>query len=193
MTSDELLFKGTVSRRMGREISREPSRNPIRPPTRESVPELPREAPHDPSQPMEWKYRGRSDAEVISMEPIPAPSSRAAQQSEGFQRFYKAVVSPTHVRVTAGGRIVPNTRGPPSPTSKRTSDSPSIENQNIPDGALPKPSPNPVGFTQPIPVVSQLIPGYPPGFQPLQAPVSFVPITDELAAFEYDCIKCPGT
>lgn len=111
------------------------------------------------------------------MEPIPAPSSRAAQQSEGFQRFYKAVVSPTHVRVTAGGRIVPNTRGPPSPTSKRTSDSPSIENQNIPDGALPKPSPNPVGFTQPIPVVSQLIPGYPPGFQPLQAPVSFVPMT----------------
>ncbi|KXJ97177.1 hypothetical protein Micbo1qcDRAFT_199898 [Microdochium bolleyi] len=42
----------------------------------------------------------------------------AAQQSEGFKRFYKAVVSPSHVRVTAGGRIVPNTRPSSSPTTK---------------------------------------------------------------------------
>jgi hypothetical protein len=38
-----------------------------------------------------------------------------AQKADNFQRFYRAVVSPTHVRVTAGGRIVPNPRAPPQP------------------------------------------------------------------------------
>ena len=69
----------------------------------------------------EWKYRGRSDSEFAETQPISAPSSLAAQKDEGFQRFYKAVVSPTHVRVTAGGRIVPNTRGS-SPTGKWSKD-----------------------------------------------------------------------
>jgi len=55
---------------------------------------------------------------VTSNEPIPAPTGLGKQHSEGFQRFFKAVVSPTHVRVTAGGRIVPNTRGSASPTAK---------------------------------------------------------------------------
>ncbi|RYP55789.1 hypothetical protein DL771_012380 [Monosporascus sp. 5C6A] len=67
---------------------------------------------------MEWKYRGRSGSEVNSTEPLSAPTGLDAQQSEGFQRFFKAVVSPTHVRVTAGGRIVPNTRATASPTTK---------------------------------------------------------------------------
>ncbi|RYP54051.1 hypothetical protein DL768_001053 [Monosporascus sp. mg162] len=67
---------------------------------------------------MEWKYRGRSGSEVTSNEPLSAPTGLDAQQSEGFQRFFKAVVSPTHVRVTAGGRIVPNTRATVSPTRK---------------------------------------------------------------------------
>ena len=69
---------------------------------------------------MEWRYRGRSSSEVTSNEPIAAPAGLAAQRSEGFQRFFKAVVSPTHVRVTAGGRIVPNTRATAtaSPTNK---------------------------------------------------------------------------
>lgn len=72
----------------------------------------------------EWKYRGRSGSEVVANEPVSAPAGVRAQQSEGFQRFYKAVVSPTHVRVTAGGRIVPNTRGTSSPTVKRVKDKP---------------------------------------------------------------------
>lgn len=67
---------------------------------------------------MEWKYRGRSGSEVTANEPLSAPADIAVQKSEGFQRFFKAVVSPTHVRVTAGGRIVPNTRATTSPTSK---------------------------------------------------------------------------
>ncbi|RYP07893.1 hypothetical protein DL764_002259 [Monosporascus ibericus] len=67
---------------------------------------------------MEWKYRGRSGSGVTSNEPMSAPTGLDAQQSEGFQRFFKAVVSPTHVRVTAGGRIVPNTRATASPTTK---------------------------------------------------------------------------
>ena len=64
----------------------------------------------------EWKYRGRAESEDAERQPISAPSGLAAQKDEGFQRFYRAVVSPTHVRVTAGGRIVPNNRGSSSPT-----------------------------------------------------------------------------
>ncbi|KAK0379974.1 hypothetical protein CLIM01_02688 [Colletotrichum limetticola] len=40
------------------------------------------------------------------------PSQRPVlpdQKRKGFEQFYEAVRSPTHVRVTAGGRIVPNT------------------------------------------------------------------------------------
>lgn len=70
----------------------------------------------------EWKYRGRNPSEASEPQPISAPVGLAAQQDEGFQRFYKAVISPTHVRVTAGGRIVPNTRGSCSPTAKWTKD-----------------------------------------------------------------------
>ncbi|KAI1766542.1 hypothetical protein GGR53DRAFT_518929 [Hypoxylon sp. FL1150] len=66
----------------------------------------------------QWRYRGRTEDESATDEPIKAPTGLHAQRSEGFKRFYKAVVSPTHVRVTAGGRIVPNTRGSPSPTAK---------------------------------------------------------------------------
>ncbi|KAF4993288.1 hypothetical protein FGRMN_6555 [Fusarium graminum] len=65
----------------------------------------------------ERKYRGRSDSELDRV-PMTAPADLNTQKSEGFQKFYNSVVSPTHVRVTAGGRIVPNTRGPHSPTSK---------------------------------------------------------------------------
>ncbi|KAI0205755.1 hypothetical protein F4808DRAFT_472389 [Astrocystis sublimbata] len=66
----------------------------------------------------QWKYRGRTGSEMNFTDPLPAPTGLDKQSSEGFQRFFKAVVSPTHVRVTAGGRIVPNTRNSVSPTSK---------------------------------------------------------------------------
>lgn len=66
----------------------------------------------------EWRYHGRSDSEQNEPAPISAPTGIEAQRHEGFQRFYQAVVSPTHIRVTASGRIVPNTRGSSSPTSK---------------------------------------------------------------------------
>ncbi|KAK4101831.1 hypothetical protein N658DRAFT_515588 [Parathielavia hyrcaniae] len=184
VTSDELVFKGTVSRRMGRELAREASQQSIRPPARELAQavarEMSQELSQDPSRPMEWKYRGRSETEAITAEPIPAPTGVPAQRDEGFQRFYKAVVSPTHVRVTAGGRIVPNTRGPPSPTVKRTSDNSVMENQSAADKAAVSKPPvapaAPMALGQPVPVVPQLVPGYPPGFQPIQTPVSFVPM-----------------
>ncbi|PMD35247.1 hypothetical protein L207DRAFT_109635 [Hyaloscypha variabilis F] len=63
---------------------------------------------------VKWNFR-RRDASDHSPQPHSAPTGVAAQQSENFQRFYRAVVSPTHVRVTAGGRIVPNTRIPAPP------------------------------------------------------------------------------
>ncbi|KKP00982.1 hypothetical protein THAR02_06920 [Trichoderma harzianum] len=75
----------------------------------------------------EWRYRGRSDSEAIGGQPISAPTGLSAQKDEGFQRFYRAVVSPTHVRVTAGGRIVPNTRGSPSPTTRWPKDKSAVE------------------------------------------------------------------
>lgn len=63
---------------------------------------------------MQWQIR-RNTAPGRSNQPISAPSALAAQRADNFQKFYRAVVSPTHVRVTAGGRIVPNTRAPPQP------------------------------------------------------------------------------
>jgi hypothetical protein len=62
-----------------------------------------------PSQPVHWALRPRESSDRSS-QPHSAPTGSIAQQSENFQRFFRAVRSPTHVRVTAGGRIVPNTR-----------------------------------------------------------------------------------
>ncbi|KAM0477277.1 hypothetical protein ACHAP7_006663 [Fusarium lateritium] len=76
----------------------------------------------------ERKYRGRSDSELERV-PMVAPADLNTQKSEGFQKFYNSVVSPTHVRVTAGGRIVPNTRGPHSPTSKWSRERSSFDGQ----------------------------------------------------------------
>lgn len=71
-------------------------------------------------QDLEWKLAARSPKADVNR-PLPAPGDMRAQASEGFQRFFKAVASPTHVRVTAGGRIVPNNRGSSSPVSKQWS------------------------------------------------------------------------
>ncbi|KAM0323035.1 hypothetical protein ACHAQA_009134 [Verticillium albo-atrum] len=70
-------------------------------------------------QDLEWKLKDRPDSDDG---PVSAPVDTGSQTNEGFKRFYKAVVSPTHVRVTAGGRIVPNPRGSSSPTGKPNND-----------------------------------------------------------------------
>ncbi|KAL1838194.1 hypothetical protein VTJ49DRAFT_2951 [Mycothermus thermophilus] len=168
--------KGTINRRMGRTLAREASQNSMLAAAWDSARDTPQQTSNDLSRSMEWKYRGRSEIEMGTSEPTPAPTGIAAQRDEGFQRFYKAVVSPTHVRVTAGGRIVPNMRGPPSPTSKKTSDTPTMDSQRVSDTSTSKAGPTPVGVAQPVPVMPQFVPGFPPGFQPLQAPVSFVPM-----------------
>lgn len=80
----------------------------------------------------EWRYRGRTENESAEPQPISAPPGLVAQKDEGFQRFYKAVVSPTHVRVTAGGRIVPNTRISSSPTSKWSKEKPMVPGLMLP-------------------------------------------------------------
>jgi len=59
-----------------------------------------------------WMLRKRSSSDRSS-QPFPAPSGFEAQKADNFRKFYAAVISPTHLRVTAGGRIVPNTRGFP--------------------------------------------------------------------------------
>ncbi|KAJ3484157.1 hypothetical protein NLG97_g7126 [Lecanicillium saksenae] len=106
----------------------------LRFPVNRSLPLIPEEPEKDTPAPVnnpdavqqldgtnsEWRYRGRTENECSESQPISAPTGLVAQKDEGFQRFYKAVVSPTHVRVTAGGRIVPNTRASSSPTGKWT-------------------------------------------------------------------------
>ncbi|OHE97047.1 hypothetical protein CORC01_07656 [Colletotrichum orchidophilum] len=70
-------------------------------------------------------YAGRQlDGQDAEPELQPeAPAQRPVlpdQKRKGFEQFYEAVRSPTHVRVTAGGRIVPNTidASHSSPTGK---------------------------------------------------------------------------
>lgn len=178
-----------MGRELGRELAREGSQvqNSMRAPTREphrsdkrDIRDIAKDQASGSSRSLEWKYRGRSEAEFATTEPIPAPTGIPAQKDEGFQRFYKAVVSPTHVRVTAGGRIVPNTRGPPSPTTKRSSDNSVMDNQAASDKVATSQNtpaaPAPANTNQAIPIMPQFVTGFPPGFQPIQAPVSFVPM-----------------
>ncbi|GAW13210.1 hypothetical protein ANO14919_025900 [Xylariales sp. No.14919] len=167
--------------------------------------------PTQPNQPtqhgsnLQWKYRGRTGSEVTSSDPLPAPTGLDKQSSEGFQRFFKAVVSPTHVRVTAGGRIVPNTRGSVSPTTKwdkerlptevqnsvEPNKEPKLEpvfvpsnNQIPPSMVQPMYPPQPMIYQHmgmPIPLYHPLqspMPhgfAYPYGLAPLAAPVSNTP------------------
>ncbi|EXJ74930.1 uncharacterized protein A1O5_01626 [Cladophialophora psammophila CBS 110553] len=52
-------------------------------------------------------YRGNRIVNAPERQPTIPPSESRAQQDEGFARFLKKHSSPTHQRVTAGGRIVP--------------------------------------------------------------------------------------
>lgn len=158
--SDEVIFKGNVKRRAA-QLSTQPRAQP---------------APIQPTPfqaDSEWKYRGRTESEMPASEPLSAPSGLNAQQNEGFQRFYKAVVSPTHVRVTAGGRIVPNTRGS-SPTTKRAKDSESSINTQAGE-------PRPVSSMKEgvpmmaMPPIHPFYAGYPQGFPPFH-PLGMMPI-----------------
>lgn len=184
--SEEVVFKGSMSRRPIKQDSATiTSAENTKAPPPNSVPALPEQsvtaavAPTpDPAQPMEWKYRGRSGSEVMVNEPLPAPTGLIAQHSEGFQRFYKAVVSPTHVRVTAGGRIVPNTRNPASPTAKRPKDTESATND---EKAEPAPAPVPkqptaiMGMPQPMPFFYPGYPGMPPMHPMTGMPMPMMP------------------
>lgn len=186
--SEEVVFKGNMSRRpIKQDSATANSADNTRVPPTASVPALPDQsvaaavAPvPDPTQLMEWKYRGRSGAEVMVNEPLPAPTGLIAQHSEGFQRFYKAVVSPTHVRVTAGGRIVPNTRNPASPTAKRPKDTESVTNDEKAESA-PASAPAPkqpaaiMGMPQPMPFFYPGYPGMPPMHPMTGMPMPMMP------------------
>lgn len=131
----------------------------------------------------DWKYRGRTDSENAEGQPISAPSGLAAQKDEGFQRFYKAVVSPTHVRVTAGGRIVPNTRGSTSPTGKWSKERVTDDTTSRPSSRdQPEHAPYPIArpaFGHFGPIYPGFSPGMPPGMHPGmhpgQAPFPMMP------------------
>ena len=112
----------------------------------------------------EWKYTGRNDSEEAEPQPISAPTGLEAQKIKGFQRFYQAVVSPTHVRVTAGGRIVPNNRAS-SPTTKNTKEKPAMNDLYSP---FQRSSPDHTGFPFPPGAYGSypMYPGFPPGVSP---------------------------
>ncbi|KAG6037175.1 hypothetical protein E4U41_005284 [Claviceps citrina] len=131
----------------------------------------------------EWKYRGRTESERGQHEPIGAPPGLSAQRDEGFQRFYKAVVSPTHVRVTAGGRIVPNTRGPSSPTAKWSREKPGVEgsftSRSSSRGTYGETTGIPLTATMPHPAYGpypHLFPGIFPSMHPSLAAGSHPPL-----------------
>lgn len=178
-TSDEVVFKGTMNRRPVVKQEPTPVKNNENDNTATKAPAAPAS---DSDQHMEWKYRGRSESEIASNEPLPAPTGLNAQQNEGFQRFYKAVVSPTHVRVTAGGRIVPNTRNPVSPTAKRPKDdeSASGEKTEAAPSAAPKQPPPVMGMPHPMPY---FYPGY-PGMPPVH-PMTGMPMPMMPSGFPY--------
>ncbi|KAI1388710.1 uncharacterized protein F4822DRAFT_429327 [Hypoxylon trugodes] len=125
----------------------------------------------------QWDYRGRVASENAPKQPICAPAEPLAQQSEGFQKFFKAVTSPTHIRVTAGGRIVPNTRGSVSPTAKWDKDrsvagahnSTETSNNEKPEAS------NGIGGHGPHPLISPLFPGHPGFFQHMGLPMPMYP------------------
>ncbi|KAJ8114818.1 hypothetical protein ONZ43_g4814 [Nemania bipapillata] len=174
--SDEIVYRG-------KNVSRQPNQ------------------PGQPGSNLQWKYRGRTGSEINSNEPLSAPAGIDKQSSEGFQRFFKAVVSPTHVRVTAGGRIVPNTRNSVSPTTKWDKErlpndaQNSVEPANEPKGdpifaSVNNQVPPPVYQPQPVIYQQMSVPlpfyhpmqapmqhgfAYPYGFAPLAAPVSNTP------------------
>ncbi|KAF4337902.1 hypothetical protein FBEOM_8267 [Fusarium beomiforme] len=148
----------------------------------------------------ERKYRGRSDSEV-DRAPVVAPADLATQKSEGFQKFYNSVVSPTHVRVTAGGRIVPNTRGPHSPTSKWNRERSSIDGQNQPrnmNGTQPEGVAYPVfppSWGHFAPVVPPPAPGTLPGMALRPEGLPFMPpppMDYNLATVSYNQFPPPG-
>ncbi|KAK8862969.1 hypothetical protein PGQ11_009204 [Apiospora arundinis] len=130
----------------------------------------------------------RSEPDRIAHEPLSAPSGLAAQQSEGFQRFFKAVQSPTHVRVTAGGRIVPNTRSATSPTAKWDKELPNSENDtsdigknNPPDQQTPTTDPVTCQTAPPVmapPMASPMYGGFPAMYPPMASPMPFYPMAN---------------
>ncbi|KUJ22947.1 uncharacterized protein LY89DRAFT_162151 [Mollisia scopiformis] len=100
-----------TERRRGVESSRESDY--------QSLPDAP--GKQESSRLHQWALR-RRDSSDRSSQPHSAPTDNSAQRSENFQKFYRAVVSPTHVRVTAGGRIVPNTRATAPPPEWNNND-----------------------------------------------------------------------
>ncbi|KAG9231807.1 hypothetical protein BJ875DRAFT_105611 [Amylocarpus encephaloides] len=127
--------------------------------------------------PTQWNLRRRDSSD--RSQPYSAPTGSIAQQSENFQRFYRAVVSPTHVRVTAGGRIVPNTRTAGPPAFEWNNDKRCFESRKPPpetDLTLPQSS----TWNHSMPFPPGLSPMMPGGFM---SPYPFLPPGNLAAPF----------
>jgi hypothetical protein len=81
-------------------------------------------------------------------EPVNAPIGKDAQKEAGFARFLRKHSSPSHQRVTAGGRIVPMEQRPPAFT---------LPTQ--PSGIRLNGEPAPSSPPQPFPYLTPTIPG----------------------------------
>ena len=86
--------------------------------TRRTVSDRPRGWSHESSSSQEELivYRGNRSAKGgPERQPTVPPTGDLAQQDKGFARFLEKHSSPTHQRVTAGGRIVPMEQRPRPP------------------------------------------------------------------------------
>ncbi|CAN8103415.1 unnamed protein product [Discula destructiva] len=208
-TSDEIVFKGTIGRRSQRPELIQPT-PPVQPlefeqparsvqhaSNRQANAKATAAAASVSDQSLEWKFRGRSGSEVTTSEPLSAPTGPDAQQNEGFQRFYKAVVSPTHVRVTAGGRIVPNTRNPVSPTTKRPRDGESTTTNGAQLEPAPAAAPT-AAPKHPMPMMSMphpmqyFHPGFFPGMPPIH-PMTGMPMPMMSPGYPFSMPQMPNS
>ncbi|KAL2069633.1 hypothetical protein VTL71DRAFT_14312 [Oculimacula yallundae] len=123
-----------------------------------------------------WTLRRRDNSDRSS-QPHSAPTGLAAQQSENFQKFYRAVVSPSHVRVTAGGRIVPNTRSPIAHSSEGNGEKIALDSR-------------PLGL---IPWAQDVSPAHPQAPGPFWPPHNFPPPPPHPVAVGFPIMSAPPT
>ncbi|ETI21139.1 hypothetical protein G647_07483 [Cladophialophora carrionii CBS 160.54] len=116
-------------------------------------------------------YQGNRMAKLPERQPTVPPSGQSAQKDEGFARFLKKHSSPTHQRVTTGGRIVPMEQRPPFFSLQHPSQDPEDQKKSVHEEAKATTKPTAAGLDQAKPGV--------PGNSILQPqPQPFMPVSN---------------
>ncbi|EXJ55580.1 hypothetical protein A1O7_08508 [Cladophialophora yegresii CBS 114405] len=91
-------------------------------------------------------YQGNRVAKLPERQPTVPPSGHSAQKDEGFARFLKKHSSPTHQRVTTGGRVVPMEQRPPFFSLQQPSQDPEDQKKGVHEDAKSTTKPIAAGF-----------------------------------------------